>query len=71
MKIKVVVLFLLTSLWIGMCATVLICVFTSPPTCSHLHVSGQGADPSLTSSTRQEDGDDGQQGADSQQSTAS
>lgn len=42
----------------------------SVPTCSHLHVTSQGADPPLTSSTGQEDGDDGQQGADSQQSTA-
>lgn len=40
-------------------------------TCSHLHVSSQGADPPLTSSTGQKDGDDGQQGADSQQSTSS
>lgn len=47
------------------------CVFTSVQTCSHLHVSSQGADPPLTSSTGQEDGNDGQQGADSQQSTAS
>lgn len=54
-----------------MYAIVLMCVFTSLLTCSHLHVSSQGADPSLTSSTGQEDGDDGQQGADSQQSTAS
>lgn len=44
---------------------------TRVPTCSHLHVSSQGADPPLASSTGQEDGDDGQQGADSQQSTAS
>lgn len=40
-------------------------------TCSHLHVSRQGADPPLASSAGQEDGDDSQQGADSQQSTAS
>lgn len=44
---------------------------TCVQTCSHLHVARQGADPPLTSSTGQEDGDDGQQGADSQQSAAS
>lgn len=52
-------------------AALSMCVFTHVPTCSHLHVSSQGADPPLTSSTGQEDGDDGQQGADGQQSTAS
>lgn len=47
--------------------TKLACVHT----CSHLHVARQGADPPLTSSAGQEDGDDGQQGADSQQSASS
>lgn len=50
---------------------VLAFVRTCVQTCSHLHVARQGADPPLTSSTGQEDGDDGQQGADSQQSAAS
>lgn len=48
-----------------------LCVLVSWLTWCHLHVSRQGADPPLTSSTRQEDGDDGQQGADGQQSAAS
>lgn len=37
----------------------LLCVLTSVLTWSHLHVTSQGADPPLTSSTGQEDGDDG------------
>lgn len=44
------------------------CTFV--PTCRHLHVTSQSADPPLTSSAGQEDSDDGQQGAHSQQSTA-
>lgn len=39
-------------------------------TCSHLHVSSQRADSPLTGSTGQEDGDDGQKGADGQQRTS-
>lgn len=46
-------------------------VFACVRTCSHLHVPSQGADPPLTSSTGQEDGNDGQQRADSQQGAAS
>ncbi len=63
------------QLFVGRVSYISVClpvrVFTSVPTCSHLHVSSQGADPPLTSSAGQEDGDDGQQGANGQQSTAS